>query len=34
MNQMTDDMRLVVAMMAEGDKGDVNACEGALSVII
>ena len=33
MNQMTDDMRLVVAMMAEGDKGDVNAFEGALSVI-
>ena len=31
--QMTDDMRLVVAMMAEGIKGDIDAFEGALSVI-
>lgn len=31
--QMTDDMRLVVAMMAEGDKGDIDAFAGALSVI-
>lgn len=31
--QMTDDMRLVVAMMAEGNKGDVEAFAGALSVI-
>ena len=30
---MTDDMRLVIAMMAEGDKGDIHAFEGALSVI-
>lgn len=31
--QMTDDMRLVVAMMAEGINGDIDAFEGALSVI-
>ena len=30
---MTDDMRLVIAMMAEGDKGDIDAYAGALSVI-